>query len=152
AQCSRKSVTRNNCGSPVTAHAAYLAAIDRKDDARASILDFLGWDDANDQVFGQEVRIVLVSAEFSKEITTAVLWLNEHSIDIRCVRLKPYKLDGRVLVDVQQIIPLPEATEYTVRVAKKEQQEKAVREAQRDYTKFDVTINAVHHDRLPKIK
>ena len=50
------------------------------------------------------MRIVLVSAEFSKEIT-AVLWLNEHSLDICCVRLKPYNLDGRVLVDVQQPAP-----------------------------------------------
>src|SRR5262249_50941675 len=48
--------------------------------------------------------------------------------------------------------PLPEAAEYTVRVAKKEQQEKAAREAQRDYTKFDVTINGVCHERQPKRK
>jgi hypothetical protein len=136
----------------VAAHAGYLAALGRQDDARASILDFLAWDEADDQVFGQEVRIVLVSAEFSKEITTAVLWLNEHALEIRCVRLKPYNLDGRVLVDVQQIIPLPEATEYTVRVAKKEQQEKAAREAQRDYTKFDVTIDGIRHERQPKRK
>jgi hypothetical protein len=134
----------------VVAHAAHLSALGRSDDARAAILDFLGWDDATDEVFGQDVRIVLVSAEFSKELTTAVLWLNAHSLDIRCVRLKPYNLDGHVLVDVQQIIPLPEATEYTVRVAKKEQQEKAAREAQRDYTKFDVTINGVRHERQPK--
>jgi hypothetical protein len=134
----------------VAAHAGYLAALGRQEDARATILDFLGWDDANDEVFGQEVRIVLVSAEFSKELTTAVLWLNEQSLDVRCVRLKPYNLDGRVLVDVQQIIPLPEAEAYTVRVAKKDQQQKAAREAQRDYTKFDVTINGVRHERQPK--
>jgi hypothetical protein len=136
----------------VAAHSGYLAALGRPDDARAAILDFLGWDDANDEVFGQEVRIVLVSAEFSKELTTAVLWLNDHSLDVRCVRLKPYNLDGRVLVDVQQVIPLPEAAEYTVRVAKKDRKEKAAREAQRDYTKFDVTVNGVRHERLPKRK
>ena len=119
---------------------------------RAAILDFLGWDDANDEIFGQEVRIVPVSAELSKELTTAVLWLNEYSVGIRCVRLKPYNLDGRVLVDAQQIIPLPEAVEYTVRVAKKDQQQKAARDAQRDYTKFDVTTNGVRHERLPKRK
>jgi hypothetical protein len=136
----------------VAAHSGYLAALGRQDDARAAILDFLGWDDANEDAFGQEVRIVLVSAEFSKELTTAVLWLNDHSLNLRCVRLKPYNLEGRVLVDVQQIIPLPEATQYTVRVAKKEQQQKAARQAQRDYTKFDVTIGDVLHDRQPKRK
>lgn len=136
----------------VAAHGGYLTALGRQEDPRAALLEFLGWDDANDDLFAQEVRIVLVSAEFSKELTTTVLWLNECSLDIRCVRLKPYNLDGRVLVDVQQIIPLPEAAEYTVRVAKKDQQQKAAREAQRDYTKFDVTIGRVRHERLPKRK
>jgi hypothetical protein len=32
------------------------------------------------------------------------------------VRLQPYNLSGRILVDVQQIIPPPEAAEYQVRV------------------------------------
>lgn len=73
------------------------------------VLDFLGWDEQNEAAFAPGVRIVLVSAEFSKELTTAVLWLNESGLDIRCVRMKPYSLDGRVLLDVQQVIPLPEA-------------------------------------------
>lgn len=51
----------------------YLTALGRKEDARAAILDFLDWGDANEEVFGQAVRIVLVSAEFSKELTTTVL-------------------------------------------------------------------------------
>jgi hypothetical protein len=134
----------------VAAHAGYLSALGQPGDARASILDFLGWDEPNTEAFAQTVRIVLVSAEFSKELTTAVLWLNQSGLDMRCVRMKPYNLDGRVLVDVQQIIPLPEAAEYTVRVARKDQQQKAAREAQRDYTKFDVTIDGVRHERLPK--
>lgn len=90
-------------------------------DARESLLDFLGWEEPNEDQFGQDVRIVLVSAEFSKELTTAVLWLNERGLDIRCVRIKPYADNGRVLVDVQQVIPLPEAVEYQVRVRDKEQ-------------------------------
>jgi hypothetical protein len=134
----------------VECHTRYLTALERQDDARARVLDFLGWDDPSDETFAQAVRIVLVSAEFSKELTTAVLWLNHQGLDIRCVRLKPYNLDGRVLVDVQQIIPLPEATEYTIRVANKERQEKVAREAHRDYTKFNVTIDGVRRERLPK--
>ena len=62
---------------------------------------------------------MLVSAEFSKEITTSVLWLNEHALDIRCVRLRPYALEARILLDVQQVIPLPEADAYTVQLKKK---------------------------------
>src|SRR5436190_3590245 len=35
----------------VAAHAGYLTAIGRQEDARASILDFLGWDEPNDEAF-----------------------------------------------------------------------------------------------------
>jgi hypothetical protein len=134
----------------VAAHTGYLTGLGRQEDARSAILEFLDWEDANDELFGQDVQIVLVSAEFSKELTTTVLWLNECSLSVRCVRLKPYKLDDRVLMDVQQIIPLPEAAAYTVRVTKKDRQEKAAREAHRDYTKFDVTVNGVRLERLSK--
>jgi hypothetical protein len=136
----------------VAAHTGYLAAVGRQENARTAILEFLGWEEPNEEAFAQAVRIVLVSAEFSRELTTAVLWLNESGLDMRCVRMKPYNLDGRVLVDVQQIIPLPEAEDYVVRVSKKEREEKAAREAQRDYTKYDVTVNGVRHERLPKRK
>lgn len=85
-----------------------------EEDARSTILEFLGWDEPRDDEFAQRVRIVLASADFSKEITTAVLWLNEQALDIRCVRLKPYELDGRTLIEVSQVVPLPEAADYLI--------------------------------------
>jgi RecB family endonuclease NucS len=42
----------------VAAHAGYLTAIRRQEDARASILDFLGWDEPNEEAFAPAVRIV----------------------------------------------------------------------------------------------
>jgi hypothetical protein len=90
----------------VEVYARYLTSNNRTEDAESAILQFLDWEDANEGNFGEEVRIVLVSAEFSKEITTSVLWLNDHDIDIRCVRLRPYTLDSRIVLDVQQIIPV----------------------------------------------
>src|ERR1700683_3536082 len=98
----------------VEVYGRYLGSINSNDDPEAAILQFLNWDDATTEVFGKDVRIILVSAEFSKEITTSVLWLNEHDVDVRCVRLRPYLLDSRVLLDVQQVIPLPEADAYAV--------------------------------------
>lgn len=63
-----------------------------------------------------DVRIVLVSADFKKELTTAVLWLREWELDIRCVKLKPYHDGDGIILEVQQIVPLPEATEYQVSI------------------------------------
>lgn len=119
----------------------YLAQIGKADtDARAELLDFLGWDEPDEDAFAQDVRIVLASAEFSRELTTSVLWLIERGIDLRCVRLQPYGLEGRVLVDVQQIIPLPEVAEYQVRVTEKKRKEREARTDTRDWTSYDVTL------------
>lgn len=89
--------------------------------ARTRMLTFLGWDEPNEENFAPDVRIMLVSEDFGKELTTAVLWLRERDIDIRCVRLRPYHDGEKRLIDVQQIIPLPEANEYQVQLREKEQ-------------------------------
>lgn len=114
----------------VDAHAAYLQRIGQSGDAQATILEFLGWEEAKEDDFAQDVRIVLVSADFSKELTTAVMWLNERDLDIRCVRLIPYGDNGRVLMDVQQIIPLPEAEDFRVRRKAKAERERTDRREQ----------------------
>lgn len=96
--------------------------------ARASILEFLGWDDADEDQFGNDTRIVLASADFSKELTTAVLWLIDRGIDIRCVRLKPYRMaNGPVLLDIQQLIPLPETASFQTQIGVKRQAERKTR-------------------------
>lgn len=111
----------------VEVFAAYLRRAGKEADARATILEFLGWEGPDEDLFAQDVRIVLASAEFSKELTTAVIWLNEHGLDIRCVRMQPYDDGGRLLVDVQQVIPLPEAAAYQVQVREKEQRSRQER-------------------------
>ena len=119
----------------------YLVQTSKDDlDARTELLDFLAWENPDEDSFAQDVRIVLASAEFSRELTTSVLWLIDRAIDIRCVRLRPYELDGRTLVDVQQIIPLPEVAEYQVQVRKKTRREREARSGGADYTRYDLTL------------
>lgn len=98
------------------------------DGARATILEFLGWDDVYEDQFAQDTRIILAAADFGKELTTAVMWLIDRGIDIRCVRLKPYRMaEGTVLLDVQQLIPLPEATAFQTQIGVKKQAERQSR-------------------------
>jgi hypothetical protein len=113
----------------VDIYATYLKRIGKEIDARISILEFLGWEGPDEDRFAQDVRIVLASAKFSKELTTAVMWLNDRSLDIRCVRMQPYEDNGRLLIDVQQVIPLPEAAEYQVQIREKERKGRLEREA-----------------------
>ena len=110
----------------------------RPDDARGKLREHLGWGDTDDEVLGQDVKIVLASADFSKELTTTVLWLNDRGVDIRCVRMRPHDNDGQLLLEVQTVIPLPETEEYQVRIREKRQRERESRG--KDYSKFDVTI------------
>lgn len=103
-------------------HAQFLASIGNSPaEAQTSILGFLGWDEPDEEAFGLDVRILLVSEGFGRELTTAVLWLRERDIDIRCMRLRPYHDGQQKLIDVQQIIPLPEANDYQIQLREKEQ-------------------------------
>lgn len=71
--------------------------------------------------FAHTVRIILAAADFSREVTHTVLWLLDQSdIDIRCVRLTPYDIDGQLHIYTEQVIPLPEAEDYHVRKAQRE--------------------------------
>ncbi len=110
-------------------------------DARSELLRFLEWEEPQEDLFASDVRIVLASAEFSKELTTAVMWLNERELDIRCVRLKLYKSpdDNQIFIDVQQVLPIPEATDYQVKVREKAERSKDARlvaVTNRDLTKY----------------
>lgn len=134
----------------VAAYQHYLNERGRSQDAREQLLGFLGWDEESDDDFGQAVRLVLVAASFPKELTTSVLWLNDNGLDITCVRAQPYELHGQILVDVQQVIPLPEATEYQIRAREKARKERQDRVGGRDFTKFDVTVNGQTEFRLAK--
>ena len=98
----------------------YLTNHGHDDDARKAILDFLDWEEPDEDVFAQDVRIVLASANFSKELMTSVMWLNERELDIRCIRIIPYQDNGRVLIDVKQVVPLPEAADYIIKIRDKE--------------------------------
>jgi len=104
----------------VDVHGRFLEKTGRQaGDAETAILDFLGWEEPDEDRFGNDVRIVLVSKDFSQEITTTALWLNERDLDIRCVRMHPHILDGRVVVNIEQCLPLPSAEQYQIKVRSK---------------------------------
>lgn len=105
--------------------------------AKNDVLGFLELDSEGEAELTGEVRIVLVAANFSTEVTTAVLWLNKRDVDITCIRLRPYKMNDDVLIDVTQIIPLPEAADYEVKLrAQDKERRKVVGARQEIFRKF----------------
>lgn len=71
-------------------------------------------------------------------------------MDIKCIRLSPYRHDGRLLLDVQQLIPLPEAAELTVRLKKREAAARVAKQTNRDLTKYVITTPAGATEPLAK--
>lgn len=115
--------------------------------ARAELAAFLeGSDGGEDPVIATDVRIILVSADFGREITTTVLWLNGFDgMDIRCVRLVPYEIEGKILLDIQQVLPLPEAADYQVRLRRKDVARERARSDGRDFTRFHIVVDGAEH-------
>jgi hypothetical protein len=102
-------------------------------DAASTICEFLG-EDTLDQVVlndGTDQRIIFIAANFRREVTATVLWLREHQIDARCIKVMPYKFEEELFIDLQQVIPTPEAADYMIRMAEKDSEEKNAKGAQR---------------------
>ena len=126
------------------------ALTESSEQAEEDLLNFLGWDEPSEDDFGNDVRIVLASAEFSMELTTSVLWLNEKGLDIRCIRMKPYRNKGEVLVNVEQIIPLPEAESFQVGARVKRAKQNVEKISNRDTRRRDIVIDGQQHEAVTK--
>lgn len=60
-------------------------------------------------------RIVLVASDFLAPVTSAVVWLNEQSVDISLIRYRAYQLgDGQRVVSFTRLFPLPDVEEFTI--------------------------------------
>jgi hypothetical protein len=144
-------VSKMTFADAVNAHTNFLTKTgENPSEAENAILNFLEWDEPKGTDFGKDVRIVLVSANFSKEITTSVLWLNERDLDIRCVRLIPSQFMERTLLDIQQVLPLPEATEYQIRLRRKAAEERNTQVSGADWTRYDLKIGETRYTKLYK--
>jgi alkylated DNA nucleotide flippase Atl1 len=65
-------------------------------------------------------RLVLVAAKFRPGVTSTVLWLRRSfDVDISCVQVEPYELNGEIVLTSTTLIPLPEAADFEVRMQSK---------------------------------
>ena len=143
-------VSRMTFDRAVAAHQSYLQGNNKGEDARQRILDHLDWDEPKEGALASDVSIVLVATRFSDQIMTTVTWLGEHDLDIRCIKLMPYKLDEKpdddLLLDIVEIYPWPEAADHLIRLEEHDLQQ---RQQRRNRT-FCLRIgNQVHPD-LPQ--
>jgi hypothetical protein len=83
-------------------------------------------------------RIILVAANFRKEVTSTVLWLRNHGVDITCIKVTPYKDDDKLYLDVEQILPIQDIGDYQIRLTAKKQEDviSSKEEATRHKTRY----------------
>ncbi|NML14507.1 DUF4268 domain-containing protein [Azohydromonas caseinilytica] len=106
----------------------YLDKLGPGCDAKSIICEFLGKEEFEEVTLnhGTNQRLIMVAAEFRKEVTSAVLWLLKHNVLVKCFRAKPYQDGADLFLTIEQLIPLPEAEELMIGVSEKEVEEQAV--------------------------
>ena len=127
----------------VEAHQRFGNARGLDGEASSRIDEFLSEKElTRDDLKTAKPRIILVAPDFPTELATSVLWLNDAGLDIRCVRLLLYRADDQLFVDSGQVIPLPEADDYLVRVREKAEEVDKVTRRRRALTS---TVLAAHN-------
>lgn len=101
-------------------------------DAKRLICEFLGEDGFEDVVLnpGNDQRLILVAAQFRKEVTSTVLWLLKHGVFLKCFKATPFQDGDSVFLSMEQVIPLPEAEELMIGISEKENEERVTERAQ----------------------
>ncbi len=122
----------------VDIYQSYLDRWSKGDKAVANLCEFLGVEEFDDVVLnpGNEQRLVLIAANFRKEVTATVLWLLGQGIQAQCFRVVPYSFGEDLFIDLRQIIPTAEAADYMIRVAAKESEAQTVKRGERLHHAF----------------
>ena len=94
-------------------------------DAKENILDFV--DIGNDEELllnNNDQRVFFIANNYRKEVTSTVLWLLDHDVQIRCFKATPYSLGEELFLQIEQIIPLPETSEFMIDAKEKQKEKK----------------------------
>ncbi|AKH68162.1 protein of unknown function (DUF4268) [Spongiibacter sp. IMCC21906] len=111
-----------------------LAQAGQPSDAASRICEFLDAPDLDEVKLnlGNSQRIMLVAANFRKEVTSTALWLLGQGISVQCFKVTPYSLGEQLLINIDQIIPTPEARELMIGISAKEAEEKTTEVVRRN--------------------
>lgn len=69
--------------------------------------------------FNQKQKIILVASDYDDQTLSAVAWLNSNSVDMSCIKLKPYKINNEVFLNAEKLLPLANYEDYYVNLIEK---------------------------------
>lgn len=101
--------------------------------AERVLLEFLQADDLQSVQLNtlKSQRLILVAAHYRKEVTNTVLWLSQFGVNCQCFKVTPYQAGTELFLNVEQIIPTPEASDFMIGMIAKEDEEKSASNEQR---------------------
>lgn len=111
----------------IKAYQEFLNKNGRSDeDAISNVVEFLEYSDLEEVVLNSTntQRLMFVAANFRKEVTSTALWLLGNGISLQCMKVTPYRHDNDLYLNVEQIIPTPEAEELMISINAKAKEEK----------------------------
>ena len=77
---------------------------------------------------------------YRREVTSTVLWLLDHDLKIKCFKATPYSLEKDLFLKIDQIIPMPEVSDFMIEIKEKVREDKGkskkVRESEADLLDF----------------
>ncbi|WP_337267868.1 DUF4268 domain-containing protein [Oryzifoliimicrobium ureilyticus] len=93
--------------------------------AEEQLCTFLDEDEYQDVTLnkGLTQRIILVAANFRKEVTSTVLWLSSFNLRIQCFKVAPFSQGDNLFLTVDQIIPTKDTEDFMIGLAVKAQTE-----------------------------
>ncbi len=96
-------------------------------DAKTRIGEFLDKEDFENVILnsGIDQRVILVAANFRREVTATALWLLQHGIRLQCIRATAFDNSGQLFLNMEQIIPIPEAEDFMIGIAEKEKEQQS---------------------------
>ena len=93
--------------------------------AEEQLCAFLDEDEYQEVILNKGVtqRIILVAANFRKEVTSTVLWLSSFRLRMQCFKVTPFSRGDDLFLTVDQIIPTKDAEDFMIGLAAKAQDE-----------------------------
>lgn len=127
----------------------YLDKMGRGESAENIITEFLDKADYSEVELNQDLtqRIILVAKDFRKEVTNTVIWARKFGMKIQCIKITPFLLDNKLIVDCDQIIPVKDIQEIMIGYDEKAHEDYKNKE---NLANCQITRNEFWHKFLPK--
>ena len=104
----------------------YQDFLGKTGNSEEKVSDFFDGKDIDEILLNQGLnsqRLIMIAANFRKEVTSSVLWLMNFKMRIQCFKVTPFQLNDQLFLNVEQILPTKDTEDFSIGIASKAQEE-----------------------------